>query len=303
MRRPVRSVLARPVDTGVTPAEPLHGGVFLQPYLRALATDMHQAFEIIVLLSGQEDRHCEDWVFGLEPGDVWLTPAWEPHGWRATAPETRELVLQFRPEFLGEETLEGVSWLSLFAAPPRYRPRATTAEMRRQVLGIADEMSQEVTETRRGWLTAVRLSMLRLLFAISRDWKPPGPSHRRRYVRTSNLARITAAMELLHGQAAGGGRVSVAEAAAACSLSSSHFCLLFRETMGLSFGKLALRARLAYAAQLLLSTDSSMEAIAERFGFVDVSHFYRAFTKHYGSTPARYRAEGRAPGPPRRGRR
>ena len=286
----LNSVLPTPVDSGLTPDDPFNGGIFPQPYPYPLATDMHQAFEVAVVLSGQEDRHCQGLVLTLDPGDVWLSPAWEPHGWRATAPDTRELLLQFLPEFLGEETFEGMSWLSLFSTSPHHRPRVGGTRMREQVLSLAHELSQEIAQERRGWATAVRFSILRLLFLISRNWEPPGLADRRRHVRTSNLARIAPAVELVHLHPER--RLTLAEGAAACSLSVSHFCFVFQQTMGLSFGKLALRARLAYAAHLLLSTDSSMEAITQRFGFVDVSHFHHAFTRHYGLTPARYREDG-----------
>jgi transcriptional regulator GlxA family with amidase domain len=59
--------------------------------------------------------------------------------------------------------------------------------------------------------------------------------------------------------------------------------------MGLSFGELVLRQRGARAAQLLLSSDVSLEAIADELGFVDASHLHRMFARRYGYTPARYR--------------
>jgi AraC-like DNA-binding protein len=63
--------------------------------------------------------------------------------------------------------------------------------------------------------------------------------------------------------------------------------------MGLSFGKFCRRARLAYAAQLLLTTDLPVEAVARTAGFSDASHLHHSFVETYGATPARYRADGR----------
>ena len=62
--------------------------------------------------------------------------------------------------------------------------------------------------------------------------------------------------------------------------------------MGLSFGKFCMRARLAYVAQLLLTTDLSVEAIAEAAEFADASHLHHAFVGVYAATPARYRSVG-----------
>ncbi len=221
---------------------------------------------------------------------MWLCGAWEPHGWRASTAGTRELVLQFLPDFIGEEMFDGVSWLSLFSAPPEHRPRVRTKQMREEALAIADELRREMRERRRGWLAAVRLDILRLLLMLSREWSPeaqPGPG---RTVRTGNLEKIMPAVRLVHSHPTR--RLSLKEAAATCGLSVSQFGYLFRHLMGLSFGKFCMRARLAYVAQLLLSTDLSVEAIADAAGFADASHLHHSFVDVYGATPARYRTDG-----------
>jgi AraC-like DNA-binding protein len=284
-------MLARPLDSGISAEHPFRGAIVTQPYPEPLDADMHDAFEIGIVLSGQEDRHFEDLVIRLRRGDVWLSPAWEPHGRRTTAPRTRELVLQFLPEFLGEEMLAGRSWLTLFATSPRGRPRVSTAEQRRRIISLAEGISRELQQQARGWLTEVRLSTLQLLSTISRGWGHRESAHDGRRVRRSDLARVLPALRAIHSHPER--RVDLSDAAAACALSVSHFSFVFRRTMGSSFARFALRARLAYAAQVLATTESSVEAIAERFGFVDGSHFALAFARHYRVSPTRYRRDGR----------
>lgn len=46
------------------------------------------------------------------------------------------------------------------------------------------------------------------------------------------------------------------------------------------------------ARSLLLQTDLPVADIAEQLGFRDVSHFSRAFSKHFGTSPGRYRTAG-----------
>lgn len=283
-------MLARVEDYHLTPARPFHGGVVEHPYPAPLGTDVHQAFEVGVLLSGQEERHFEDLVLHLDTGDMWLCCAWEPHGWRAEAITTQELVLQFLPDFLGEETFEGVSWLSMFSTPPAERPRVTSDETRRQALAIAHELRREMRDRHRGWLAAVRIGMLRLLLMLSREWEPPEQGSQGYAVRMSNLAKVMPAVRLVQSHPTR--RLSLAEAAATCGLSVSQFGYVFRNVMGMSFGKFCMRARLAYVAQLLLGTNLSVEAIAQETGFADASHLHHAFAQTYGSTPARYRTNG-----------
>jgi len=283
-------MLARIEEFHLTPARPFHGGIVEHSFPAPLGTDMHQAFELGVLLSGQEQRHFEDVVIPVNGGEMWLCGAWEPHGWRASTKGTRELVLQFLPDFIGEEMFDGVSWLSLFSTPPQHRPRVTTKEMREEALSIAHELRREMRERRRGWLTAVRLGILRLLLMVSREWEPEDQPGRGRTVRTGNLEKIMPAVRLVHSHPTR--RLSLKEAAATCGLSVSQFGYLFRHLMGLSFGKFCMRARLAYVAQLLLTTDLSVEAIADAAGFADASHLHHAFVGVYAATPARYRSVG-----------
>lgn len=51
--------------------------------------------------------------------------------------------------------------------------------------------------------------------------------------------------------------------------------------------------RFEKAQALLLQTDIACAAIAEQLGFGDVSHFSRAFSRHCGTSPSRYRAAHR----------
>ena len=189
-------MLAQIEDYHLTPAKPFHGGVVEYPDPSSLGNDMHQAFEMGVLLSGSEERHFEGVVIQVDRGDMWLCGAWEPHGFMAKTAGTRELVLQFLPDFLGEEMFEGVSWLSLFSAPPESRPRVMTDSMRKQALAIADELQEEMRERRRGWLAAMRLGILRLLLLLSRNWEPAEDVGRGHTVRAGVLEKIMPAVRL-----------------------------------------------------------------------------------------------------------
>lgn len=253
-------------------------------------TDMHQAFEVGVLLEGEQERSCGQVAARVKAGDVWLSAAYEPHGWRVTGPPTRELIIQFAPEFLGEEALDGRPWLSIFAIPPERRPSVLSSEMRERMLAIAGEVIREAECKLRGWRDGIRLRVLVLLLTIYRSLGERDPGAYRVDADASDVARILPAVELvgLHPER----RVSLAEAAATCQLSVTRFRFLFRRMMGVSFGQFALRNRLAHAAHLLLSTSLSVEAVAKEVGFADGSHLHRTFRKHYGRTPRSRRADG-----------
>jgi AraC-like DNA-binding protein len=282
----IRAQHSSPVPTA---DEPIVGQVAVRPGPSPLVLDVHDGIEVGVMLVGTAERHFQDFMVPGQPGDVWLCAMWEPHGRRVVSPHTENVVLQFIPEFLGEESIGDKFWLSLFSVHPKDRPWVSTPEVRQEALTIGHEMRREIQNRTRSWEYAVRLLLLRLLFVLSRDWDPPASSASAG--RSVGLTRIMPALSLLRDPRRA--RVTLADAAAACGLSQSRFAVLFRNMMGVPFAKFALRARLAFAAHRLLTTDLPVERIAAEAHFADASHLHRHFVRHYGQTPASYRARPR----------
>ncbi len=289
---------ARPVADAMTGEYPLKAFIQALPGPSALDADVHDCFEIGIVLAGEYERHYADIAVIQKPGDVSLNAAWEPHGWRMLAPETPSVVLQFFPEALGDERIRGRHWLSLFALAPGERPQASTQQTQQRVLEIARDMALEIRQQKTEWLAAVRLGLLRVLLTLARNWDWPAGHDAMPSVHRHELARIMPALAIVESSL--NRRVSREEAGRACTLSVRQFSHVFRHVMGLSFGEFALRARLASAAHHLLYTDLSIEAIASETGFVDGAHLHRMFGKQFGQTPAQYRREGRRPALPRR---
>ena len=252
-----------------------------------LQTDLHDGIEVGIMLDGVAERHFQDFVVPGRPGDVWLCAMWEPHGRRVISEHSENVVLLFTPEFLGEEMVGDKFWLSLFAVPPRHRAWVKTESARAEVLEIGHRMRREIEDKRRLWTYALRLDLLRLLFLLSRDWRPPKTSAVGPGTAEDSLVRIMPALSMV--QEGRGRRITVPDGARACSLSPSRFAVLFRQTMGAPFAKFSLRARLAHVAQRLLATNHTIDDIAVEASFTDASHLCRHFAKHYGQTPSDYR--------------
>ena len=283
MHRAERFVLDEPLS----PDSPFRGLVLRRAKPTSLRIETHPMFEIGVLVSGVQERQSSYGSVTTAVGDVWFVPISEPHGWRITQPYTTDVVVVFLPEFLGEETIDGIPWLRFFAAPWDQRPKTGSETCRRRILVIAEEMRGEIEERPAGWRTGVRLGVLRLLLEVSREWRPPSGSISSGRTAMGNLARIMPAVEL--ARAHPGRRVTLREAAATCSLSLTHFQRTFQSTMGVGFGRFSLHTRIAAVAKHLLTTDMSEEALAHEFGFADASHLHRTFVKLYRCTPGSYR--------------
>jgi AraC family transcriptional regulator len=85
-------------------------------------------------------------------------------------------------------------------------------------------------------------------------------------------------------------RVTLSDLAADAGVHPAYLARSFRRRYGMSVGEYTRRARLSWAAAQLTSTDTPLAALAAEAGFADQSHFTRAFKRHTGLTPARYRA-------------
>lgn len=84
-------------------------------------------------------------------------------------------------------------------------------------------------------------------------------------------------------------RWTLEEMAQFASLSPSHFRAIFKQRTSETPGQFQLRARMAEAARLLVSTDLPIKQIAARLEFDQLPHFYRRFAVTYGVPPAEYR--------------
>jgi len=260
----------------------------------------------------------------MVPGDVFLSPAWEPHGWRNLTEYTKVVNIHFLPEFLGNAAFAGESWLSMFACSYGERPRVQDDETRARILAIAQELSTDavpavaetwpvdtpedvtgrVVRTRRSigretaglplaWEDETRLTTLRLLLLLFRGWAHRDRPTPGRLARPSDLAQIMPAIRLAIPGESRASRVDMHDAAHACSLSPTTFRRLFRRTMGVTFGRFELQQRTAMAERLLLRTDLPLVTIADRCGFTNLSHFHRTFKTMYRETPGQYRNAAR----------
>lgn len=84
-------------------------------------------------------------------------------------------------------------------------------------------------------------------------------------------------------------RITIEEIAHVMGLSQSHFMKFFKTTMGTTFTDYLNDYRLTMASRLLISSESSILAIATEVGFENLSYFNRLFKKRFYITPREYR--------------
>ncbi len=83
--------------------------------------------------------------------------------------------------------------------------------------------------------------------------------------------------------------ITIEEMSELCGFSQSHFMKFFKSNMDVSFIEYLNNYRLTIASRLLISSTSSILAIALESGFDNLSYFNRLFKKRYDMTPSEFR--------------
>lgn len=87
--------------------------------------------------------------------------------------------------------------------------------------------------------------------------------------------------------------VRLEELAAQVCLSVSHFCRVFKESVGTTPHMHLVRLRIALAQRLMLTTDDPLSQIALACGLADQAHLSKLFRREVGETPSAWRRRQR----------
>jgi len=248
----------------------------------------HGCLELGIVLSGRIVLLFDEADVSCGPGDLWLCSMWERHGWQVEELGSSTVFVIFRPELLLDLPDGDPPYLELFAFPPDQRASALDGAARERFAAIGHDLAREADGQAPYSPVLARLGLLRTLAELSRlhvseaAGVSPGASERR-----LALARLMPIVRLVHEEP--WRHLAAGEAAVRCSMSLSAFHRTFRRAMGMSFSRFRQRARVAYAAHLLLHVDSTIAAVASDAGFTDISHLNRGFRSQYGCTPSYYR--------------
>jgi len=85
--------------------------------------------------------------------------------------------------------------------------------------------------------------------------------------------------------------LSAREVARMVGLDAHYFSHQFRRVFGRHFTDYIHELRLRYAAQLLVTTDHTIENVAYDAGFASVNHFYTLFKRAHGVSPHVFRKQ------------
>lgn len=86
-------------------------------------------------------------------------------------------------------------------------------------------------------------------------------------------------------------RITLNDLSELLDCSPSYLSRMFKRELGQSPIDYLISLRIAKSKELLLTTDATLQEIAEKVGFVDSNYFNRTFRKHVGISPIRFKTK------------
>jgi AraC-like DNA-binding protein len=177
----------------------------------------------------------------------------------------------------------GFNALAPFNAPPRQRPQ-TTVKQKKQMLCYGRQMKDILRSRTPYYKIKLRVVVLEMLIQICESWREAAKWGRR--APSKEFSQINRAVQMVFNSRS---FISTLDAARACGLDRHVFSSLFKSWMNISFAEFSMKHRLHQAAMQVRDTLEPIKSIALHWGFVDESHFYRVFMRHFGMSPYEYR--------------
>lgn len=268
-----------------------HDRVLLGPHT-------HGDLELMFYAEGAGVDRLGDTAFEIRAGDLLLITPGIVHDAGGMA-EARGWAIEFdaavigagSPSSGGRGRSAGPLWwsnplLTPFVAAgmgPRHACLRVPDDRRAAWVARLQEMEREQTERAEGWEDVVSALLQVSLIELARFAAPHSAGLRQQ--GETVLAQVFDVIDERYAEP-----LSTADVASAVGLTATYLTTLVRRRTGRTVLDWILERRMAAARQLLLTTDLSVEAVAQRVGFTDATYFSRRFRTHHDLSPGRWRA-------------
>lgn len=252
-------------------------------YLHKTVGDVHFDPQIFMILSGDTDFFLDDVRFSGCDGDIFLSNFWEPHAYRMRKCPLHYLVITFSMFALGENTpFKDFDWHLFMLQSASSRKIKLDEKEKKEMLLLAGKILELHKNTPPGFRSMQWLLIQEILFHINSKFLSGKTAKNLQKKRNS----IFPALELIRHSP--NREIPLDEAAEACSMSRSTFCLEFKRIMNESFSRFAMKKRIGYSCMLLHLNKFTIKEISDQCGFKNIPHFYHVFRKFCQCTPKEF---------------
>ena len=252
----------------------------------------HEIIEIDMVVSGNGVHRVLNQAIPCKSGDIYITHSDTPHAFFAAESGDALTVrrLWFDPSDWFEEavasTISPRFCHGVFSDGTLTAYAMLTERTQNEINGLINAISQEISEKRDEWRTAVRAHLSMLLITVSRY---VGDAIKNISVRQSKewgavSFAIRTVMENFENS-----DLTLGDIADELYISKSHLSRQFKLLTGEPFSDYVRNFRINHACRLLKSSKTTVDDIAIQCGWRDIPSFYKAFNLCKGMTPHQYR--------------
>ncbi|MEG0963099.1 MAG: AraC family transcriptional regulator [Lachnospiraceae bacterium] len=250
-------------------------------------THWHNDMELIYIKKGIGKITVDLEPFFVSQGDIIIVPPGQLHSieqYDTNIVEYENIIFQLnmlmatQGDFCTETFFQPLLQRQI-TLPNHYTPNNPVYPMLSTCLNTIDELCKSFSP---GYEFALKGQLFSFFYALFSSIQSSMPRHQNKSL--DRLKDILKYVETNYSD-----KISIADAAAICGFSQSHFMKFFKTNMAVSFTDYLNDYRLTMAARLLLSSTDAIVNIAVEMGFDNLSYFNRLFKRKYLCTPTQFR--------------
>ena len=247
----------------------------------------HEFFELVYVISGSAEHTIDGRSMILSEGDFFFMNLKSSHCYSAIGNEFKIINCLFVPEFL-DKTLSGARTFAeiMNNYPSKFGHTVFSDRVAGRIFHDSDgfvrslflKMLDEFSEKRCGSLDIIKSLLLTLLILIAREDEEECDE-----ISYVGMIKGYIADTFLSDAPA------LSEIAKKLGISLTYASLIFKRATGLTFTDYVIKMRMEKSCDLLRTSDKTVSEISELVGYSDPAFFYKAFKKHLGVSPSRYK--------------
>lgn len=253
----------------------------------------HPELELHYLIKGEGVRFIGDNISNFSDGEVVLLGENLPHKWccrtdrsqDVTRREVDAIVLHFPSNFMGNETLllPEARLLPLLYEKAK-RGMVIINESRERLIPLIEAASKAENLDRLVTLLSILqiLSETKDFYQVTREQS----FFQLRKYETERLNIVCSYTMANYSQ-----HITLEKIAAISHLTETSFCRYFKLMTNKTYYDFLTEIRINHACYFLIEDKMSIEQVADKCGFYNISNFYRQFKKVIGTTPLTYKRE------------
>ncbi|MEQ8475119.1 AraC family transcriptional regulator [Fulvivirga sp.] len=245
---------------------------------------VHPEIELVLIKNGHGKRHVGNSITHYSDGDLILLGAYVPHASFSNAiyADNKEIVIQFKREFLGTELFDKTEFKSINQLLNKAQHGLTFGhDVKDQLFDAINGISEK-----RGFERLLTLLHVLQNLSQTEDLKTLSTFHKPTLPNPYDQERINAIYD--HVSDNYQKSITIDEMADIVNMTVPSFCRFFKRATNKTFSLFLNQYRISQACDLLIEKNLAVGEIAYQVGFQSATYFNSQFKKIVGQNPASY---------------